>query len=146
IQEAQELLAEAYGADRSFFLVNGSTSGNLAMIHAVCKEGDRVLVQRNSHKSIFHALELAKLRPVYLAPEWGAASQSAEGVSLETVSEAVRQYPDSKALILTYPNYYGMAGKEIEDIINYCHQQNITVMVDEAHGAHLLARAPFPRS
>lgn len=146
IQEAQELLAETYGAGRSFFLVNGSTSGNLAMIHAVCKEGDRVLVQRNSHKSIFHALELAKLRPVYLAPEWGAASQSAEGVSLETIREAVRQYPDSKALILTYPNYYGMAGSEIEDIIYYCHQADITVMVDEAHGAHLLAGAPFPRS
>lgn len=146
IQEAQELLAEAYGADRSFFLVNGSTSGNLAMIHAACKEGDRVLVQRNSHKSIFHALELAKLRPVYLAPEWGAASQSAEGISLETIREAVRQYPDSKALILTYPNYYGMTGSEIEDIINYCHQEDISVMVDEAHGAHLLAGAPFPRS
>jgi len=146
IREAQELLAEAYGADRSFFLVNGSTSGNLAMIHAVCKEGDRVLVQRNSHKSIFHAFELAKLRPVYLAPLWGQASQSAEGVSLETLKDAIQQYPDTKALILTYPNYYGMAGTEIGDIISYCHQFNIPVLVDEAHGAHLLAGHPFPQS
>lgn len=146
IREAKELLAEAYSADRSFFLVNGSTSGNLAMIHAVCKEGDRVLVQRNSHKSIFHALELARLRPVYLAPQWGQASQSAEGVSLATLKEAVRQHPDAKALILTYPNYYGMAGSETEDIINYCHRFNIPVLVDEAHGAHLMAGQPFPQS
>ncbi|HSJ39393.1 MAG TPA: aminotransferase class I/II-fold pyridoxal phosphate-dependent enzyme [Planococcus sp. (in: firmicutes)] len=146
IREAQELLSEAYGADQSFFLVNGSTSGNLAMIHAVCKEGDRVLVQRNSHKSIFHALEMAKLRPVYLAPEWGQASQSAEGVSLETLKDAIRQYPEAKAMILTYPNYYGMAGTEIRDIISYCHQFDIPVLVDEAHGAHLLAGRPFPQS
>ena len=146
LMEAQKLLAEAYGADQSFFLVNGSTSGNLAMIHAVCKEGDRVLVQRNSHKSIFHALELAKLRPVYLAPEWGKASQSAESVSLETLKDAIRLYPETKALILTYPNYYGMAGAELEDIILYCHQFDIPVLVDEAHGAHLLAGHPFPQS
>lgn len=146
IREAQELLADAYGAERSFFLVNGSTTGNLAMIHAVCKEGDRVLVQRNSHKSIFHAMELAKLRPVYLTPEWGEASQSAEGISLATVKEAIRQYPESTALILTYPNYYGMAGTEIKEIINYSHQFNIPVLVDEAHGAHLLAGGLFPQS
>ncbi|WP_422121782.1 aminotransferase class I/II-fold pyridoxal phosphate-dependent enzyme [Planococcus sp. X10-3] len=146
IREAQDLLATAYGADRSFFLVNGSTSGNLAMVHAVCREGDCVLVQRNSHKSIFHALELAKLRPVYLAPEWGQASHSAEGVSLETLKDAIRQYPEAKALILTYPNYYGMAGTEIKEIINYCHQFDMSVLVDEAHGAHLLAGHPFPQS
>lgn len=146
IKEAQELLAQAYGADQSFFLVNGTTSGNLAMIHAVCREGDQVLVQRNSHKSIFHALELAKLKSVYLAPEWGEASQSAEGVTLETVQEAIRQYPEAKALILTYPNYYGMAGTEIEDIISLCHQFGLPVLVDEAHGAHFLAGPPFPQS
>ncbi len=146
IKEAEELLSEAYGAERSFFLVNGSTSGNLAMIHAVCKEGDCVLVQRNAHKSIFHALELAKLRPVYLAPEWGVESESAEGVSLNTLKNALRQYPEAKALILTYPNYYGMAGAEIKEMISYSHQFNIPVLVDEAHGAHLLAGYPFPQS
>ncbi|RAZ72824.1 aminotransferase class I/II-fold pyridoxal phosphate-dependent enzyme [Planococcus halotolerans] len=146
IREAQQLLAEAYEADKSFFLVNGSTSGNLAMIHAVCKEGDRVLVQRNSHKSIFHALELAKLQPVYLAPEWGEASLSAESVSLKTLKDAIQLYPEAKALILTYPNYYGMAGVEIEEMIKYSHQFDIPVLVDEAHGAHLLAGPPFPRS
>ena len=77
IGEAQQLLAEAYGADESFFLVNGSTSGNLAMILAACEEGDAVLVQRNSHKSVFHALELAKVRPIYVAPEWDRASLTA---------------------------------------------------------------------
>ncbi|MFD1032894.1 aminotransferase class I/II-fold pyridoxal phosphate-dependent enzyme [Metaplanococcus flavidus] len=146
IREAQNLLAEAYGTERSFFLVNGSTSGNMAMVHAVCKEGDRVLVQRNSHKSIFHALELAKLRPVYLTPEWGQSSHSAEGLSVETLKDALREYPEAKALILTYPNYYGMVGMEMKDIIEYCHQFNMPVLVDEAHGAHLLAGPPFPQS
>lgn len=146
IQEAQELLAQAYGADKSFFLVNGSTSGNLAMIFAVCREGDQVLVQRNSHKSVFHALELAKARPVYVTPEWDEASLTASALRLQDVEAAAAAYPEAKALILTYPNYYGMAGLDLEAIISFCHSKGIAVLVDEAHGAHFVLGAPYPPS
>ena len=108
INEAQLLLAEAYGAKRSFLLVNGSTVGNLAMIHAACREGDVVIVQRNSHKSIFHALELAHVRPVYVSPQWDEESMTAAAVPLKAVEEAIKAYPKAKAIVLTYPNYYGM--------------------------------------
>lgn len=146
IKEAQVLLAEAYGARESFLLVNGSTVGNLAMIHAGCKEGDAVIVQRNSHKSIFHALELARVRPVYVSPKWDDQSMTAAGVPLKAIEEAVEAYPEAKAVVLTYPNYYGMVSDELEKIIALCHEKNIAVLVDEAHGAHFQAGSPFPVS
>lgn len=146
IEEAQKLLAEAYGAEKSFFLVNGSTVGNLAMIYAACEEGDCVIVQRNSHKSVFHALELVKVRPVYVSPEWDRESMTAAGLSLDAVKEAIASYPKAKVLLLTYPNYYGMSSPELKDIIAYCHACQISVLVDEAHGAHFQIGRPFPPS
>lgn len=146
IKEAQQLLAETYAAEHSFFLVNGSTVGNLAMIYAVCGEGDHVIVQRNSHKSIFHALELAKARPVFISPEWDQTSLTAGGVRLTDVEAVIREYPNAKAIVLTYPNYYGMASNEMGKIIELCHEQGMPVLVDEAHGAHFQLGAPYPLS
>lgn len=146
IKEAQLLLAETYGAKRSFLLVNGSTVGNLAMIHAACREGDVVIVQRNSHKSIFHALEFAHVRPVYVSPQWDEESMTAAAVSLKTVEEAIEAYPEAKAIVLTYPNYYGVVSRELTAIISLCHEHGIAVLVDEAHGAHFQVGAPFPVS
>lgn len=146
IKEAEDLLSGAYGSKKSYFLVNGSTAGNLAMIHAVCGEGDMVVVQRNSHKSIFHALELAHVNPVYVAPEWDMASKSAVAVALSSIIAAIDEYPSVKAVVLTNPNYYGMASKELKAIIEFCHGRDIPVLVDEAHGAHLAVGEPFPVS
>lgn len=146
IKEAQSLLSKAYGSQKSYFLVNGSTVGNLAMIQAVCKEGSTVIVQRNSHKSIFHGLELAKVRPVYVSPEWDADSMTTTGVSVKTMEEALSSYPSAKAVVLTHPNYYGMAVQELEEIIDLCHQKGIAVLIDEAHGAHFKVGGPFPAS
>ncbi|MBT2571541.1 aminotransferase class I/II-fold pyridoxal phosphate-dependent enzyme [Planococcus sp. ISL-110] len=146
IKDAQLLLAEAYGAKESFLLVNGSTVGNLAMIHAACKEGDVVIVQRNSHKSIFHALELARVRPVYVSPQWDDRSMTAAGVSFKAVEAAIEAYPEAKAVVLTYPNYYGMVSHELQAIIALCHEKDMAVLVDEAHGAHFQAGSPFPVS
>ncbi|MBX0316906.1 aminotransferase class I/II-fold pyridoxal phosphate-dependent enzyme [Planococcus glaciei] len=146
IQEAQQLLAEAYGADQSFFLVNGSTVGNLAMVYAACQEGDTVIVQRNAHKSIFHALELAKARPVYVAPEWDEESLTASGVAFADITAAVMAYPEAAAVILTYPNYYGMATAGLKETIAFCQSHGMAVLVDEAHGAHFQIGDPFPAS
>ncbi|MFJ8263840.1 aminotransferase class I/II-fold pyridoxal phosphate-dependent enzyme [Rummeliibacillus sp. NPDC094406] len=145
IRDAESLLAELYGVMNSYFLVNGSTVGNLAMILATCGEGDTVLVQRNCHKSVLHGLMLANVKPVFLAPgfhkEWGVAG----GVDSKIVLEALELYPDSKAIILTYPNYYGLA-HDLTDIITFAHKKNIPVLVDEAHGAHFKLSSPFPKS
>ncbi len=145
IQEARELAAAFYGADETFFLVNGTTAGNLAMISAVCSEDDVVLVQRNSHKSVMNGLQLAGARPVFLVPETERRTMTAGKVDAEVVKEAIRRYPDAKALILTHPNYYGLAW-DLEDVIAAAHGSNIPVLVDEAHGAHFGIGSPFPDS
>ncbi|WLR50883.1 aminotransferase class I/II-fold pyridoxal phosphate-dependent enzyme [Bacillus tianshenii] len=145
IEEAQQLTAELYGVRKSFFLVGGSTAGNLAMIAASCERGDLVFVQRNCHKSIFHALQLAGVKPVFLYPEIDEDTQTPVGLVRETLQEAIKQYPQAKALVLTYPSYYGLAN-DISELISLAHKHELTVLVDEAHGAHFVIGEPFPRS
>lgn len=146
IKQAEQLLSETYNSDKSFFLVNGSTVGNLAMIYAVCHRNDEVLVQRNAHKSIFHALELVGAKPIYLTPVWDDHVKSPTYISTNTLKEALSSYPNVKAVILTYPTYYGVISKELQKQIEICHEQNIPVLVDEAHGAHFPASNLFPPS
>ncbi|MFL6516702.1 MAG: aminotransferase class I/II-fold pyridoxal phosphate-dependent enzyme, partial [Bacillus sp. (in: firmicutes)] len=145
IVEAETLLANLYQARKSYFLVNGSTVGNLAMIMAACEEGKKVLVQRNCHKSILNGLSLAKAVPIFLEPEINQEWKVPTGIDLETVRESIKLYPDAKALILTYPNYYGM-GFELQEIINEAHLHHIPVLIDEAHGPHFTLGGPFPPS
>lgn len=146
IEEAQVLLAKTYGAQHSYFLVNGSTVGNLAMVYATCREGDQVLVQRNAHKSVFHALELVGADPIFLTPEWDEVTHSATHVSLATVTAAIEQYVDAKAIILTHPTYYGVTNPTMGEAIRIAHLHGIPVLVDEAHGAHFIATDKFPVS
>lgn len=146
ILEAENLLADTYGAMRSFFLVNGSTVGNLAMIYATCKKGDTIIVQRNAHKSIFHAIELVGAKPVYVSPMWDKRTLTATCIAYEHLKEAINQYPEAKAVVLTYPTYYGMVSKDIRKQIACCHEKNIPVLVDEAHGAHFSACSLFQPS
>ncbi|MDQ6595366.1 aminotransferase class I/II-fold pyridoxal phosphate-dependent enzyme [Bacillus salipaludis] len=145
ILEAEQLLQDLYQTRSSFFLINGSTVGNLAMVMAACSENDCVLVQRNCHKSVVNGLQLAKVNPIFLEPEIDNEWKVASGVHLQTVKEAIDLYPNARALILTYPNYYGMA-YDLESIINYAHIHNIPVLVDEAHGPHFIVGSPFPPS
>ena len=146
IQQAEDKLSRLYGSDRSFFLVNGSTVGNLAMLYATVQTGDLVLVQRNAHKSIFHALELTGARAVFLSPSWHETTRTAGTVSLQSVKDALMQYRHIKAAVLTTPTYYGIVNDELEDIIKVCHSYDIPVLVDEAHGAHFIVHESFPKS
>ncbi|MDR6120802.1 arginine/lysine/ornithine decarboxylase [Bacillus sp. SLBN-46] len=145
ILEAEQLLAELFQTRKSFFLVNGSTVGNLAMIMAACRENDTVLVQRNCHKSVLNALRLAKVRPIFLEPEYDHDWKVATCVNVDTVKEAIGLYSNVKAIILTYPNYYGIVS-DLEGIIKEAHLHHIPVLVDEAHGAHFNIGHPFPAS
>ncbi|MGP9077475.1 aminotransferase class I/II-fold pyridoxal phosphate-dependent enzyme [Geobacillus thermodenitrificans subsp. calidus] len=146
IAEAQALAAELYGAEETFFLVNGSTSGNLAMIAAVCDEKKRkVIVQRNCHKSVMHALQLMGATPVLLSPEFDSDMRVASHVCMETVKEALALHRDAAALVLTNPNYYGMS-IDLTEIVRLAHDHGIPVLVDEAHGAHFVVGPPFPKS
>ena len=146
IAQAEVLLAKVYQSDKSFFLVNGSTVGNLAMIYAACKRNEKIIVQRNAHKSIFHALELVGAKAIFVAPAWNEATMTAGSVPASTIREALKLHPDAKAVVLTYPTYYGVAGSELELQIKMCHEQGMPVLVDEAHGAHFIASNTFPPS
>ncbi|MBN3552959.1 aminotransferase class I/II-fold pyridoxal phosphate-dependent enzyme [Fictibacillus nanhaiensis] len=135
ILEAQHLLANYYKVKQSFFLVNGSTCGNHAMILASFNPEDIVLVQRNCHKSVLNGLELAGVTPVFLHTEMDEEGGYPLGVPLQTVKEAVERYPHMKGIILTNPTYYGMQ-QDIQDIADLIHSLGGVVLVDEAHGAH----------
>ncbi|WP_459503761.1 aminotransferase class I/II-fold pyridoxal phosphate-dependent enzyme [Bacillus sp. C1] len=145
IDEAQQLLADIYNVKKSYFLINGSTVGNLAMILSCCEEHDIVIVQRNCHKSIINGLKLAGVNPVFLEPWIDELYGVPVGVQHEVIKRAIERYPEAKALILTHPNYYGM-GIDLKESITYAHEYKIPVLVDEAHGAHFCIGEPFPKS
>jgi arginine/lysine/ornithine decarboxylase len=145
IKDAEELLADAYRTSESFFLINGSTVGNLTMIMASFNEDDIIFVQRNCHKSVLHGLKLAKLQPIFIEPEFNEDWKVATGISTSSLEAAYQKYPMAKGIILTYPNYYGFT-YDLKAIIALCHAKDMTVLVDEAHGAHFIAGDPFPPS
>lgn len=146
ILESEALLADLYGVEKSYFLVNGSTVGNLAMILAACSPKDVVLVQRNSHKSILNGLKMAGVQPIFAHPTYDDEVQVASFISFNTVKEAFRKFPNIKAVILTSPNYYGMVNQtELSQIIYFAHEKGAVVLIDEAHGAHFLLEG-FPSS
>src|SRR5699024_7163383 len=107
IAEAEALASRFFGSDHTFFLVGGSTAGNLAMILSVCNSGDKIIVQRNSHKSILNGLELANADPIFLAPEYDEKYGRFTNPSVNTVRQAIKKHPDAKAIVLTYPDYFG---------------------------------------
>lgn len=145
IKEAQELAAKAYGADRSFFLVNGTTGGNHAMILTACGPRDKVLVARNAHKSVLASLILSGAEPIFYAPAVDENLKLTLNVTYEETCKAIDAHPEAKVLFLTSPNYYGICA-DLERIISYAHQKGILVLVDEAHGPHLKFHPDLPIS
>ncbi|MNO27327.1 Arginine decarboxylase [compost metagenome] len=146
IREAQGLAAAQFGAEETFFLVGGSTAGNLALILSVCTApGDVLLVQRNVHKSVIHGLMLAGAHAVFLAPQQDAGSGLATIPSEAAVREALRRYPGAKGLLLTHPSYYGM-GAPLRPLAELCHAHGVPLLVDEAHGAHFGQHPALPES
>ncbi|WP_230633168.1 aminotransferase class V-fold PLP-dependent enzyme [Paenibacillus athensensis] len=135
IREAQELAAACFGADETFFLIGGSTAGNLAMITTVCRPGDVLIVQRNAHKSVIHGLMLAGARAVFVQPELDEAHGIAGGVSVASMAQALAAYPEARALFVTSPTYYG-AGADLQALAELAHNAGKLLLVDEAHGAH----------
>lgn len=146
ILEAQQLAADCFGAEESYWLVGGSTSGNIALLLTVCTEpGDLILVQRNVHKSVLHGLMLAGSQAVFMLPEIDHNSRLATAPSAETVRASLEAYPQAKAVLITMPNYYGM-GFSINSIAEICQQHHVPLLVDEAHGAHYGMHPDIPAS
>ncbi|MCM3631289.1 aminotransferase class I/II-fold pyridoxal phosphate-dependent enzyme [Paenibacillus glycanilyticus] len=145
IAEAQKLAARCFGAEETYFLVGGSTSGNLALILGVCEPGDLIIVQRNVHKSVINGLRLAGARAVFLMPRIDDETGLATQPSLEDIEQALELYPEAKAVMLTNPNYYGMT-TNLTSCAELVHRFNKLLLVDEAHGAHYGLHPSFPQS
>ena len=145
IKEAEELLAKTYNVKKAYFLVNGSSSGNLASIFAAFKEGDEVLVERNCHKSIYNGLILRKLKVIYI----DAVIDENIGIFLppreKEINEALSKAFNPKGIIITSPNYFGIS-YDIENKIKELKEKGLKVIIDSAHGAHFVVNKDLPKS
>lgn len=135
IKEAQKLMAEAFSSDDSHFLINGSTQGILAMIMSECRANEKILLPRNVHKSVINALVLSGAIPVFIKPDIDNILGITNNVSYDVVEKAILENPDAKVLFLINPTYFGVVS-DISRITKLAHDNNIKVLVDEAHGAH----------
>jgi len=145
LKHAMERAARVYGAEETFFLVNGSTVGILSAITGVAKRGERILVARNCHKAVFHAIELRELQAVYLHPEYISEWDMSGVINVAEVATKLEQFADIKAVVITSPTYEGIVS-DVEAIAKLAHEKSIPLIVDEAHGAHLPFDKRFPKS
>lgn len=145
IKEAQELAADAYGADASFFSIHGTSGAIQAMIMSVVSDGDKILVPRNVHKSVTAGIILSGAIPVFMQPELDKKLGIAHGVTPETVKDTLKANPDAKAVLIINPTYYGVA-TDIKKIADIVHDHDIPLIVDEAHGPHLAFSDKLPMS
>ncbi|MDR2524678.1 MAG: aminotransferase class I/II-fold pyridoxal phosphate-dependent enzyme [Oscillospiraceae bacterium] len=138
-------IAAIWGGAQQFCGVNGSTGAILAAIYACCKHGDTVFAARNCHKSVFHAIELCGLHPVWLEPAWLPVSGLCGSLAPAALQRAFAQFPAPALCILTSPTYEGILS-DVAALAAICHTHRVPLLVDEAHGAHLdfAAHAGFP--
>lgn len=145
IKEAESLASELFGSDRTFFLVNGTTCANEAMIISSVCEGEKILVARNCHKSVLMGLIISGASPVYIEPEISGVFSAFGSISPEKVKLAFKNHPDIKAFILTSPTYYGI-GSDLQKIADICHSHGALLLVDEAHGSHFAFSDKLPKT
>ncbi|MBI2915502.1 MAG: aminotransferase class V-fold PLP-dependent enzyme [Elusimicrobia bacterium] len=145
IRKAQSLMAEAYGVRNSFFLVNGSTVGNQAMLVSACNPGDSIIVSRNAHKSILAGIILAGVWPIWIQPKVDQNLDILFDPTPEQVEATLNQFPEAKAVFITSPTYNGVTA-DLVKISEIVHRHGKLLLVDEAHGPHLKFHEDLPIS
>lgn len=145
IKESQELAAKVYGAKTTIYGVNGSTGSIYIALSAITKPGDKVLIQRNCHKAVYNAMILNRLNPIYIYPNYNEEHNVLTGLDPDEIEEILLDNQDIKAVVMTYPNYYGVCS-DIEKIVEVVHKYNKILMVDEAHGPHMSFSDKMPIS
>ncbi len=136
LQETQRRYARLYEVERSYMLINGTSGGIIAAILASVPEGGQLIMARNCHKSVFNALSLGNIQPVYVYPEMMEKHGILGQVAPSEIERAIREHPQAAAVILPSPNYYGICS-DIGAIARIVHEQGKILIVDQAHGAHL---------
>ena len=136
LKEAQELTAELYGADCCWFSINGTTALIEAMIMGAVGPDETIIIPREAHRSVISGLVLSGAKPVYMDCQFDKRWGIPLGVSLDDAVKTMDAHPEAKAILLVYPNYYGV-GVDIVNIVREAHKRGMIVLVDEAHGPHL---------
>ncbi|GAA5418007.1 arginine decarboxylase [Paraliobacillus ryukyuensis] len=145
IKDAQDLAAQAFGADYTFFSVQGTSSAIMTMVMTVCGPGDKIIVPRNIHKSVTAAIIFAGAVPIFIHPELDNDLGIAHGITPEAVEKAINAHPDAKGVFVINPTYFGIAA-DLKRIVTIAHANNIPVLVDEAHGVHIHFHDDLPLS
>ena len=143
LAESMARAAALWGAAESLFQVNGSTGALLAAIRGCVRRGDQVLVARNCHKAVYHALELCALEPVFLLPPSEPTFGLSGSIPPEQVARALDEHPGIQLVVYPSPTYDGVLS-DTAGICRQAHARGVPVLVDEAHGAHLGLTAHFP--
>lgn len=145
IKEAEELAAEAFGATHAFLMVGGTTSSVQSMILSCCKQGDKIILPRNVHRSAINALVLCGAKPVYVNPDVDHHLGIALGMKVSQVEQAIKENPDAVAVFVNNPTYYGICS-DLKRIVAMAHEYGMKVLVDEAHGTHFYFGENLPVS
>lgn len=145
LKESMEWAAGVYGADRTYYLVNGSSGGILSAVMGTVKRGGRILIGRNCHKSVYHGVMLGCMEVEYVYPQYIASLGIQGGILPEDVEKALEKNPDIQAVLVVSPTYDGIVS-DVRGIADAVHRYGIPLIVDEAHGAHFPfgKRAGFP--
>ena len=144
IKQAQDEAAALYGGKYAYFLINGSTCGILAAISAAVPRGGSILVARNCHKAVYHAIYLRQLRPVFMYPEITDSGIQGQ-ITAQEVRTAFEENPDIRAVVITSPTYDGVVS-DVAEIAKIAHEHGARLIVDEAHGAHFGFGGGFPEN
>ncbi len=135
ILEATELMADAFGAEKAYFLTGGTTMGILSMIMSTCRAKEKIILPRNVHKSAINALILSGAVPIFVKPYIDQELGIANHMDYEEVKKAIEDNPDAMGVLVINPTYFGVTS-DLEKIVNLAHEYDMKVMVDEAHGSH----------
>ena len=144
-QQAQAMAAEAWGARRTWFLINGASQGNHVAFIALAHAGSEVVVQRNAHSSCVDALVLSGMRPTFVAPELDSELQIAHCIAPESLERALAATPGAVGALVVSPTYFG-AVADVRGLAQVAHARGVPLVVDEAWGAHLAFHEALPES
>lgn len=145
IKEAEMIAADAFGASHAYFIVNGTTAAVQAMIMAVCKKGDKIIIPRNIHISAINAMVICGAVPVYVNPSVNKQLGIPLGMTTEDVEKAIKENSDAKAVFVNNPTYYGICS-DLKKLTDLAHANNMYMLVDEAHGTHFYFGGNLPAS
>ena len=135
IKEAEELAADAFGAEHAFLMVGGTTSAVQTMILSCCKKGDKIILPRNVHRSAINAMVLCGAKPIYVNPDVDQRLGISLGMKRADVERAIEENPDAVAVFVNNPTYYGVCS-DLKAIVKMAHEKGMKVLADEAHGTH----------